>query len=551
VTQRSKTTCPHRWTRPGRAAASGLLSAVATSALLLAGCGASTKPAKVPPVPAVADTAGAATESTTAELAAPAFPDEPFRATQPEAGAPRPFQLPAIKRFTLRNGIEVYLVQRHELPTLQMELQFRGGSVTDSSNKVGLASICMAMLAEGTQALEKLPFEAAQRDIGSSIGSYANHESQGLWMSSLSKHADATVALWADTLLRPGFRDAELERLVRRSVENLKQEKGAAPSVASRVSGTVYYGKEHPFGRIVTEASLQAIKIGDCRSYHKQYIKPQGARLFVVGNITEQALRAKLEPVLGKWRGKPRPLATYAQPSPRPGRIFFIDVPKSAQSLIQMGHLGPKRNADDFFPTSVMSTVLGGGFSSRVNMNLREAKGYAYGAGGGFSYHRNGSRLSIHSNVVSDKTSEALREMHKEYEALRTGSAPITEGELHREQNGAILSLPALFSTSRAALGQYQSLVFYDLPMDYFESYVENVQSVTGEQVMAAAKTHLRVDDLKVIVAGDGQTVLPGLYRLTAEQTFGKGDLVVLDADGTTVEAISPAEAGKRAAAAQ
>ena len=487
------------------------------------------------------------------------FPQEAFRDNKPAATAPRDFNLPGITQFKLGNQIDVFLAERHDLPTISLELNFDGGSVSDRAGREGTASLCMSMLSEGTKALDKLAFEEAKANIASGISSYAGSESQGISMRTLSKNFDATFGLFTDTLLEPGFRAEELDRMVKRSLESLKQSKGSPGSVASRISGSIFYGEKHPFGSINTESSLQKVKIGDCKSYHKSYIKPKGARLFVVGDMTQEQVTKAFTPLLTKWKGAPKKLAKVPAPKPRNGRIFFVDIPGAAQSSIYIGHMGPNRKAPNFFANQMMVGVLGGGFSSRMNMNLREDKGYSYGARGNFSYNRHFGSFRASSSVRSDSTHQSLMELLSEMSMMQSGKAPAKAEELKREQNGAILGLPARFATAGQVLSMYRNLVYYALPMDYYNSYVANFQGVTLEQVNEAATKLLHPEDSVIVVVGDGSaaqivrddkqdkprlkadgespvTLLESLEELAASENGGKGKLVILDADGKIVK---------------
>jgi predicted Zn-dependent peptidase len=497
---------------------------------------------------------GETTDGTTATQDV-SFPDEEFRAKQPTAGSPRPFNLPGIVQFKLGDQIDVYLAERHELPTISMELNFDGGSFTDTASREGMASVCMSMMSEGTKRLDKLAFEEALADLASNVSSRAGAESQAVSMSTLSKNFDATFALFTETLLEPGFRKEELDRMVQRRLESLKQAKGSARSVAGRLDGSIYYGPKHPFGRVTTEKSLSKIKIADCVRHHRSYVKPKGARLFVVGDMTKEQIVAKFEPLLTKWKGAPRALAKMPKPRSRYGKIFFVDIPGSAQSSIYVMHKGPDRKAPEFFQNQMMAMVLGGGFSSRLNMNLREDKGYSYGARGGFSYNKFFGRFTASSSVRSDATYQSILEVLREIKELKEGKTPAKEEELNREKNGAILGLPARFATARQVLGMYRSLVYYDLPMTYYNDYVDNVTKVSLDQVKEAAAKLLTPEDVLILVVGDSKAAqnirddsgkdVPmkssdgkpvalhdALLELAASPTGGKGKLIKLDPDG-------------------
>lgn len=478
-----------------------------------------------------------------------AFPAEDWRKERPTAGEPRPFKLPEIKTFKLDSGIEVYLVERHTLPTVSMTLAFDGGAVNDPKGKEGLAYVCMDLMAEGTKRLDKIAFAEAQADLASNVGAGAGTEEQAVWMSTLTKNLDPTLDLWVEMLIEPGFRESDFKRGIARRKEQLKQIKGSAASVAGRVGDSVLYGLTHPFGRVTSDAAYDAITLADCSAYHATWLKPKGARLFVVGDITEADLRAKVGKRLAGFTGKAKASKKPGGAKPRRGAIFFVDVPGAKQSVVRMMHLGPKRTAPDYLPTTLMARILGGGFSSRINMNLREDKGWAYGARGGFSYNRDGSTFGAGGSFHTEHTKNAILEVYAEVQQMATQKKAITDEELAREQEGEVLGLPGDFATAGQTLGQFRNLIWYGLPLTYYNTYVDRVQKVTKRQVVAAARKHLKPNKLAVLVVGDGAAVLPGLLELTADKTFGSGNLVILDTDGNVVEEITPKEAKKRAEA--
>jgi predicted Zn-dependent peptidase len=434
------------------------------------------------------------------------FPNEDFRAHQPAATAPRPFKLPKVQHFTLKNGMQAYLVEQHSLPIISMNLDFDGGGMIDPQGKDGLASVCMSMLTEGTQKLDKLQFSEALADYASNVSSYAGDDSQGVSMSTLTKHLEPTFALFVDTLRTPGLRQSDFDRMIKRRQESVRQQKGNPSQIPNRVMDTVLYGPAHPLGSVVTEDTLGAIKLDDCKKHIDTWLQPTRARLFVVGDMTKQQVEDTInKSPLGAWKGQPPPAPTPPAPKTMKGRIFFVNVPKAAQSTVLMLEFGPKRTAADYFANTMLSAVLGGSFTSRLNMNLREDKGYAYGARGGFGYSpKQFGVLSAGASVQTDSTYQSLLEIDREVKELASGKVPVTKDELDREKTNAILALPGRFATAQAALGQYRSLVYYGLPLEYFNSYVDKVGKVTDAEVKASAKAHLKPAEAVYLVVGDG-----------------------------------------------
>jgi predicted Zn-dependent peptidase len=494
------------------------------------------------------------------------FPDEDFRHQQPAPTAARPFKLPAVKPFTLKNGIKVYLVEQHTLPIVSMDLNFDGGALTDPKGKDGLASLCMSMLTEGTQKLDKIAYSEALADVASNISAYAADDSQGVQLASLTKHVDTTFALFADTILSPGMRDADFDRLKKRRIESVRQARSNPASIPYRVSGPVLYGANHPLGAVTTEAGLESITLDDCKKQVSTWLKPKNARLFVVGDMTEAQVRQTFDKSpLAAWKGTAPRMHPLPAAKSMTGKIFFVHVPNAAQASVSLLWFGPKRTAPDYFSNLMLGSVLGGGFTSRINMNLREDKGYAYGARGGFSYPLKAlGTVNVSGSVQADSAYQTLLEIDREVKELAAGKRPVTAEELEREKVNAELAMPARFATAQSALGQYRSLVYYGLPLDYFNTYVNRVRKVTLKEVKASATKYLKTNRAVFVVVGNGDekmivdkgppgappkdrkapyekdgkqlTLREALEDLAKSGAVGPGGLVELDVDGKPVK---------------
>ncbi len=543
--------------------------------IALAACGSSPAPKPVVAAPVVVEPPPIAkeppmpTEPNYTQTAVPqdlTFPSDAFRKDQPPATALRPFVFPKMKPFTLANGITAYLVEQHTLPIVSMQLEFDGGEIAEPKGKHGLASVCMSMLTEGTEKLDKIQYAEALADIASSVTASASDDALSLSLGSLTKHLDETFALFVATLRTPGLRASDFDRMIKRRIESVKQARGNPTQIAGRVTPAVLYGATHPLGGVVTEDSLKAITLDDCRHYLATWLEPKHARLYVVGDLTEKQIREHFEgPQLAGWTGAGGKRPALPAPKSMAGRIFFVNAPKAAQSQVWMMMFGPSRTAKDYFSNTVMSTIFGGGFASRINMNLREDKGYAYGARGGFSYSHDYGTFTSSASVRTDSSYQSLLEMVREVKELASGKTPATADEIEREKTGAILALPGRFATAQSALGQYRTLVYFGLPLDYYDSYVTRVNGVTAAQVKASAEAHLRPDQAVYLVVGDGDaemkmhvddaptnappeekdrpllkdgkpvTLREALADLAKSGALGKGGLVEIDADGKPV----------------
>jgi zinc protease len=463
----------------------------------------------------------------------PEWPDEPFRAERP---APKPIknvEIPKIETFELDNGLEVYLVQQKTLPTVMMFFEWDTGEVDDPRGKTGVASLCGDLMDEATKSKDKASFSAAQDDHAVRVWVSPGTETTNLGVRALERELGPALDLAAELLLEPGMREEDFERLREQDKAWIEQRKGSPSSIAYRIFPSLTWGSKHPYGKIETEQSVDKIKLSDCKGWAKK-LKPDGARLWVVGRITEDKLREELSERFAKWKGKAPKAKKIGAPKPAAGTIFFVHVPDSAQSQILLGHPGPQRDAEDYEATSMMAAILGGSFSSRLNMNLREDKGWAYGARGGFNYSRGGSSFGAGSSVRSDATGPAVLEIAKEIERMRTANP--TAKELEREQEGALLAMPADFATATRTLFAFRQLTHFGLPLDWYQGHQERLRGLDIPAVHAAAEAHLQEDGHVVLVVGDGAVVLESLEKIAADEVFGGGGIQYLDTDGNPVE---------------
>jgi zinc protease len=417
-----------------------------------------------------------------------------------------------------------------------MSFTFDGGSASDPVGKDGRAQVCSNLLSSGTEKLDRIALAEALADIATELSSGATDDQHSITVDTLKKNLGPSLDLFAASLLHPGLRPDEFDRQIKRRIAGLTQLKGDPTQVAERLAASIVHGPNHPLGRFPTEASYAALSIEDCKKFVSDLVKPQGAKLFIVGAITKAEVTAELTPRLKGWTGAPKSVPAIGTSKPRDGKIFFVDIPRAEQSVVQLLHLGPQRKAPDFQQTAIMAGILGGGFTSRINMNIREKHGYAYGARGGFEYGRKTGVFRAGASVRTNVTKESILEMHKEIRALHASDqegAPKDE-ELVREKNGRILALPALFSTSASTLNAFRQLVYYGLPLNYYDTVVAKVEAVNASAVKQAAKEHLRPEALQLLVVGDAQLVLPKLKELAAAKELS-GKLVVLDPDGKPV----------------
>ena len=362
-------------------------------------------------------------------------------------------------------------------------------------------------------------------------------------LSTLTKHTDAALELFADVVLNPAFKEADLERQRGLLMAGLLRQKDDADSIAARVFPVLLYGEKHPYGRPVegTLETVPSITRDDIATFHSLLFRPNNSALIVVGDTTADAIVDRLEKAaIGGWKPGDVPPTTLPEPKPAgSGTLYLVDRPESAQSVLSVGEIGLPRTTPDYFPVTVLNAVFGGQFSSRINLNLREEKGYTYGARSGFDFLKGPGPFSAGASVQTAVTAPALSELHRELVEI-TGDRPVTDQEMLDAKGQLILGFPGGFETTGGVAGKLEALVLYGLPDDYFTTYQANLEAVSLEQVHEAAKTHLHPDTMTMLVVGDRAAIASSLDELPFVPSIS-----IRDPEGNPVDSADakPAEA--------
>ncbi len=452
----------------------------------------------------------------------------------PKPGPDPKIALPQIQKKKLSNGLEVWLVPQKELPIVSMNMVFKTGGTANDVGKEGLANITASMLDQGTPTRSALDISNAKQDLGVYISSSSNWDSSGVSLNALTKDLDSALDLYTDVILNPTFPEKELALYKRRALLGLKQRKENPVAIASNAYGKLIYGKDHPYGRAIggDEKSVAAISKEDLSNFHNMYYRPNNATLIVVGDVDENTLIPKLENAFGAWKAGDVPATATPKKVKfdKPG-IYLIDKPGAAQSEIRIGQVGIERTNPDLIPIMVMNQMLGGQFSSRVNMNLREDKGYTYGARSSFSNRKGAGPFTASSGVQTAVTKESVMEFLKELNGIR-GSIPITQEELDYAKQSLIRGFPRRVETNGQVAGQLSAIAVYDLPDTYLNDYLSKIAAVTLDDVNRVANKYITPQDMAILIVGDRKTVEAGLRSID-----GWGDkLRILDLEGNPVD---------------
>ena len=436
------------------------------------------------------------------------------RTKPPELGPPPRVALPPIVTRELPNGLKLMIVEQHELPLADFVLLVGSGSTTDPTSKTGVANLTSAMLREGTATRKSLEIADQIAFLGINLSPSSSWESSTLSLHTPTAQLDSALALFADVALHPSFPANEFERIRKSRLTDLIRLKDQGPAIANLAFPAIIYGSGHPYGAATlgTETSVKSLSVTDLQNYYQANFKPNNATLIIVGDVSPSQIEQKINAVFGGWqRGDVSPLTYADPPKASTTTIYLIDKPGAAQSSFRIGAVGVPRSTKDYFALSVMNTILGGSFSSRLNQNLRETKGYTYGANTRFDMRRTAGPFSASAEIVAAKTDSALLEFMKELNAIRQTVPP---SELSRAKRFLQLQLPGNFETTQDIAFQLVPVALYGLPLDYYNNYVQNIEAVTQADVARVAQRYINPGSLAVVIVGDRKSIEPGLKAI-------------------------------------
>ncbi|MDY4295716.1 MULTISPECIES: pitrilysin family protein [unclassified Xanthomonas] len=453
------------------------------------------------------------------------------------AGPPKTTQFPkltfpTLQRATLKNGTTVILAERHEVPVVQFSYEFQGGYSADQGRKPGTANFTMGMLDDGAGERDALAFADAAEALGASLAAGAALDGSNAYLSALKENLAPSLALYADMLRRPRFAPNEIERVRASWIASIRQEKAQPNGVAMRVLPPLLYGVGHPyampFSGIGTEAAIAALQREDLVDFHRDWVRPEHATLIVVGDTTLAEIVPLLDAQFGDWKGEgtapsvpvPARVARPAKP-----RVYLIDQPGAVQANLFASELVPPTTDPAAVRFDIANGVIGGDFTSRLNMNLRENKHWSYGARSGAASALGQRPWTASAPVQIDKTAPALQEMYKEISAFASGKAPPTAEEVARIRNIQTLSLPGAYETASAVMGAIGGIVRYGRPDDYVFKRKAEIEAMTPAQVREAASM-LDPNTLTWVVVGDLKQIEAPVRALKL------GEVTVIDADG-------------------
>lgn len=452
------------------------------------------------------------------------------RSSLPRLGPEPSFTFPEIRRGRLTNGLDVWTAEHHDVPLVSVLVLVRAGAAFDPAVRPGLAAITGDLLDEGCGDLDALGLHDRLGRLGAQLETEVGADATLVGLTTLGRSAAPSLALLAEMVAAPRLDERDFERVRDLRLNRLLQLREMPPAVAERVFARLLYGN-HPYGHlpIGTEESLRAMDPGETRTFHREMYDPSRATIVAVGDASHESLLSLVDGAFGGWTRAAAP-HSYPDPAALPvpaldpaggNRLYVVPRAQAPQSELRIGHVAVSRTSPDYHALVTMNLVLGGQFVSRINTNLRERKGYTYGARTSFDFRRGPGPFALHASVQSESTADAVNEAMAELQAIRH-DRPVTSEELELGRAALTRGYPRNFETAEQIGRALAQLALYGLPDDYFTEFVPKVQALTARDLTHAAAQHIHPDRLLVVIVGDPEKIGGGLTDV------GMGEPVIL-----------------------
>lgn len=451
--------------------------------------------------------------------------DESWRAKPPVPGPAPALAFPSLESFQLSNGLNVILDSREGLPIVAANLVIRSGIATNPIEKPGLAAFMLDMLDEGTTTRSAMGFAEQLKQAGVILAESPGRDYSGLVLTSTRGTLAAGLELVADAVMNPAFDAKEIDRVRMRRLGELLQMKSDPSQVSDILTLLSLNGKDNPYGYpgLGTESSVSGITADDLKKFWQTQAQPANAALVVSGDVTKEDLQALLEESFGKWSGTAPPPVSLPEPVVA-RRVVLVNTPGSPQTQLRIVAPGPRRDSPDYEALLVMNEIMGGAFSSRINMNIREKHGYAYGASSWMRALAYGGWLAAGAGVRTEATAPAVKEMIKEMSLM--GEAPVRPEEIELAKSSLVRAFPSWFETTGQTVNILSEIPVYNLGLNYYPEYAKKVEAVNDAAIKGVAKKYLLPEKMIVIAVGDQKVIEGGL------KAAGAGPVEIRDPDG-------------------
>lgn len=439
------------------------------------------------------------------------------RTVPPAPGAIRPFQAPTAERIELDNGLRLLTARHGQLPLVTAALVLEGGAAAEAADQAGVAYLTARAFEGGTQHRSAERLAVDLEGLGIELETAATWDAAILNVTVPRDRLDAALALFAEVVRQPAFPDPEVERLRQQQLAAILQRRTEPRALAGEAASRFIFAADVPYARPIngTESTVEGLTAGHVRAFYEGRYRPQPGALLLVGDVDLDDAAKLADRYFGDW---PAARAPDVEFEVRPGftgtTIFLVDRPGSVQSELRLGHVGVERRHPDYFALMVMNTVLGGAFTSRLNISLRERHGFTYGVNSHFACRRRPGPFLIQTAVATGVTARAVEETFRQIEALRQDGPTPEEVDAARDYLSGVM--PLQFQTTEQLAGRLADLVVYDLPLDYYRTYRDRIGAVTLEDVHRAAREHVRPEAMAIVVVGDAAQVEEPLRALGA-----------------------------------
>jgi predicted Zn-dependent peptidase len=429
--------------------------------------------------------------------------------TQPKPGPSPVIKIKKPEAFTLPNGLKVMVVENHKLPRVSFSLNIDNTPYAEGTKK-GVADLTSSLIGNGSVKISKDAFNEEIDFLGADLNFY----SSGASGSSLSKYSGRILELMAEGALNPKFTQEEFDKEKDKLIEGLKTQEKSVAAVAGRVQNVLAYGKNHPYGEFLSEETIKNVTLSDVENnYHTNFV-PENAYLIIIGDVKFKETKKAVEKLFGTWAKSTAPSLTFTDPvNVQYSQINFVDMPNAVQSEISLQNtVNLKMSDKDYFATIVANQILGGDFNSYLNMNLREAHGWTYGARSSIGGSKYVSTFRASTQVRNAVTDSAVVEFFKEIKKIRTEK--VTDEMLANVKAGYVGKFVMQIEKPQTVAGYALRIKTQGLPEDFYENYIKNINAVTADDVLAVANKYFLEDNIRVVIVGKGSDVIPGLEKL-------------------------------------
>jgi len=434
---------------------------------------------------------------------------------QPKPGPAPKINIGKPQSFELKNGLKVMVVENHKLPRVSFSLTLDNAPYAEGSKK-GVSDLTSSLLGNGTKTISKDAYNEEVDFLGASI----SISSGGAYASGLSKYSKRIFELMVDGALNPVYSQVEFDKEKTKLIEGLKSQEKSVTATARRIENALAFGVNHPNGEFVSESTINNITLEDVISNHKTYFVPENAYLVIVGDVTFKDVKKQITALFGKWEKASAPNVTYETPKDvAKTQINFVDMPNAVQSEIAVVNLSQLKMTDkDYFAALVANQILGGDFNSYLNMNLREAHGWTYGARSVLRGNKTINNFSASTQVRNNVTDSSVVEILKEIKRIRTEKV---SGEVLKNVKAGYIGNFVMQIEKPSTIARYAlQTKTQSLPLDFYENYIKNISDVTAEDVLNAANKYFLEENLRIIVVGKGADVIEGLEKLNITMNY-------------------------------